>query len=95
MPVPRAERTELEGIEIVKVNYEEGLSTFLSDNFDVVICEAEFKGYHPGEFNLLNDIKRSVSGEQKIFRAGFLEGGDIPLLRCPFTPEEFKKCIFS
>ncbi len=89
IPVP-----VIENLQVKKVDHKDGLVNFLSDNWDVVICVAELEDYkeEEGWFALLTDIQKSAEPGQKIFRAGFLVGGKIPLLRLPFTVEEFKKC---
>ena len=84
---------KIENVEIKQVSREDGLVTFLSEDWDIVLVESETKEARPKEFSVLEDIKKSSNIGQKIFRVGFLVGGGIPLLRLPFTVEEFKKCL--
>lgn len=81
----------IENVEIQKVDPVDGMTAFLSEDWDVII------GYAEAEWDekliLLKDIQRSLQPNQKVFRSGFMTGGNIPLLQLPYSIEEFKQCL--
>lgn len=79
--------------EVVHVEPCDGLVSFAVENPDVIFCYAECGVGDTEETILLQDLRNSISPNQRLVRVGFTTGGHDKLLRLPFSREEFLDCL--
>lgn len=79
--------------EVVHVKPCEGLLSFAMENPDIIFCYAECGVGDTEETKLLEDLRNSISSEQKLIRVGFTTGGPDKLLQLPFIREELQDCL--